>query len=73
MRDAQSHVHVCADCGIPTESFLCERCAEICEALTAEGKYYAYKTGQLDASELPPDLSAEIMESLKTRNRMRTH
>lgn len=34
--------HRCPDCGAPTDQFLCERCAEVCENLTASGEYYRY-------------------------------
>ena len=30
----------CADCGAPTEKFLCDRCAEICDHLTMRGEYW---------------------------------
>jgi hypothetical protein len=30
----------CADCGAPTKSFLCDRCAEICDHLTMRGEYW---------------------------------
>lgn len=30
----------CADCGAPTTSFLCERCAQICDNLTVRGEYW---------------------------------
>lgn len=30
----------CADCGAPTRSFLCDRCAEICDQLTQRGEYW---------------------------------
>jgi hypothetical protein len=30
----------CADCGAVTESFLCDRCAEICDQLTVRGEYW---------------------------------
>lgn len=30
----------CADCGAPTKSFLCDRCAEICDQLTLRGEYW---------------------------------
>jgi hypothetical protein len=32
--------HRCADCGAVTESFLCDRCAEICDQLTVRGEYW---------------------------------
>jgi hypothetical protein len=30
----------CADCGAPTPSFLCDRCAQICDNLTIRGEYW---------------------------------
>lgn len=30
----------CADCGAPTSSFLCDRCAQICDNLTLRGEYW---------------------------------
>lgn len=30
----------CADCGAPTTSFLCARCAQICDNLTVRGEYW---------------------------------
>jgi hypothetical protein len=30
----------CADCGTPTSSFLCDRCAQICDNLTIRGEYW---------------------------------
>ncbi len=39
----QHEDQTCADCGIPCKNLLCERCAEICNILTAAGEYYAYR------------------------------
>jgi hypothetical protein len=30
----------CADCGASTASFLCDRCAQICDKLTVRGEYW---------------------------------
>ncbi len=46
----------CADCGAPARQFLCERCIALCDALTAAGLYYAYRTGRLRAAALPEGL-----------------
>ncbi len=32
----------CPDCGALTDKFLCERCARVCENLTASGEYHRY-------------------------------
>ncbi len=61
--------HVCADCGAPTDKFLCERCAEICEALTAEGKYYAYRKDHLDRNDMPQALDPPKTKRQMTRSR----
>lgn len=37
---AKETPHRCADCGAVTESFLCARCAEICDQLTVRGEYW---------------------------------
>lgn len=51
-RDTQNQ---CADCGAPTANFLCDRCAEICDALTATGEYW-HRVRRPGQHELPAEL-----------------
>jgi hypothetical protein len=34
---------LCADCGAPSTTLLCDRCAEVCDILTPAGRYYTYR------------------------------
>lgn len=56
--------HRCPDCGSLTDKFLCERCAQVCENLTASGEYYRYwvRRYQPSAKEKTEDSTAETRQ-----------
>lgn len=55
--------HRCPDCGAPTDKFLCERCAKVCENLTASGEYYKYWVRRYRPSPEGPEASQDGPES----------